>query len=251
MANNQNNNRNQNNTQSRKEALCKSRGNAWKPAAMEFETTTSAIQAEIEEIFMDAGINEIDKVMVFPVTDTKSGAIVDFGVVGFFFCGGVGSNIRRNGSDKSVNINNRNVRNQSTDLSYLLNNVRRDGGYTVSDQMTSVLASYAMFDNNGSVVIKDGNQSGNKKGNAPDVAIIELDFWAVSDIQLCCRNEDNMRYDIIECELISGNKKGGIKDYKVTAKKYPCKNGRKGKHNNSSYNYDVAYNRAVASYSRR
>lgn len=202
-----------------------------------FTTDTNSLGDAITDLIQNTyNIGEIDHVFVYPVQNTKTRELETFGVAMYFNTGKTGEgNISRIGGGKTSNN-----RGNGPDLVSFISNKTQSGGFRMTPEFKEVIGTLSILDRDGNIVVRPDN-------DAPQLAIIEGDFFRLVAMIMKVRDDEPYDFTIESCVPMN-NRKDCI-DYKLKISKEIIPMKRKSK--KSSYNYDYRDRQIMQSMGRR
>ena len=156
--------------------------------------TTSALADKIVNLFVsEFDIPELEHCLFYPVKD-KNGEIIDFDAV-LYFNTNIGNKVK---NIYKVGTNGGRTNDGRVDLMRLAGSRTASGAFNINDKFRSTFASVAQTDRDGNIVIKAVSET-------PHVAIVECNFFRL--LALCFGISSNDPYDftVAECVPINGN----------------------------------------------
>ena len=204
--------------------------------AAEFTTTTIKYADQVRRFIIESlGIQEIDKVVFYPV--------VERGQITGFDCDLIFNTNNRNNSEKNiwrVGSGKQSTKGNQGRVNFMgVVGGRRStsGSFDTSNNFKNKLGAFLIFDDNDNIVIDDDG-----KDNSP-VAVVPADAWAIFALSLGIKSDDMFDYDIIVEKPLNNSSR--CIDYEIKLKKRIVQN-YKGKRSRSGQNYDALIERRAA-----
>lgn len=178
-----------------------------------FNETCSVLEDKVVEMYNNLGITEMDRVLIYPLYEERSGDLTAIKCYAYFDTAMQGAkNITRIGGNRSRNNGGNNVKDGKISIFTLAPGLGSKGKYNISDLFKENLFPVAADISNNELHIQEAED--------PSIAVLELDFMAVLALCLNIGDDDPYNFTIIDVIPTNRRRNGNFEDANMIVMKY-------------------------------